>query len=70
MQRVIILPKLTTKEHLFVSRLVTFNETFASKTPGKQDYCILWHEASSGRKAPDAVSAFLQLVRQCNEGHI
>ena len=31
MQRVIVLPKLTTKEHLFVSSLVTFNETFASK---------------------------------------
>ena len=34
MQRVLVLPKLETKEHLFVSRLVTFNETFASKTPG------------------------------------
>ena len=45
MQRVIVLPKLTTKEHLFVSRLVTFNETLASKTPGKPDYCIFWHEA-------------------------
>ena len=31
MQRVLVLPKLTTKEHLFVSRLVTFNQTFASK---------------------------------------
>ena len=59
MQRVIVLPKLTTKEHLFVSRLVTFNETFASKTPGKPDYCILWHEAIAGRKAPDVASAFL-----------
>ena len=36
-QRVIVLAKLTTKEHLFVSRLVTFDETFASKTPGKPD---------------------------------
>ena len=70
MQRVIVLPKLTTKEHLFVSRLVTFNETFASKTPGKLDYCIHWHEAISGRKAPDLASAFLQLMRQCNEDHI
>ena len=34
MQRVLVLPKLDTKEHLFVSRLVTFNETFASKTKG------------------------------------
>ena len=70
MQRVIVLPKLTTKEHLFVSRLITFNETFASKTPGKPDYCILWHKAIAGRKAPDVASAFLQLIRQCNEDHI
>ena len=70
MQRVIVLPKLTTKEHLFVSRLVTFNETFASKTPGKPDYCILWHQAITGCKAPDVASAFLQLIRQCNEDHI
>ena len=59
MQRVIKLPKLTTKEHLFVRCLVTFNERFASKTPGKPDYCILWHEAIAGRKAHDVVSAFL-----------
>ena len=48
MQRVIVLPKLTNKEHLFVSRLVTFNETFASKTPGKPDHCIFCHEAIAG----------------------
>ena len=70
MQRVIVLPKLTTKEHLFVSHLVTFNETFASKTPGKPVYCILWHETIAGRKAPDVALAFLQLIRQCNEDHI
>ena len=70
MQRVIVLAKLTTKEPEFVSRLVTCNETFASKTPGKLDYCILWHEAIAGRKAPDVASAFLQLIRQCNEDHI
>ena len=70
MQRVVVLPKLTTKEHLFVSRLVTFNETFRSKTPGKQDYCILWYEAIAARKPPDVASLFLQLIRQCNEDHI
>ena len=70
MQRVIVLPKLTTKEHLFVSCLVTFNEKFASKTPGKLDYCILWHEPIAGRKTPDVASAFLQLIRHCNEDHI
>ena len=70
MQRFTVLPKLTTKERLFVSCLVTFNETFASKTPGKPDYCILWHQAIAGCKAPDVASAFLQLIRQCNEDHI
>ena len=70
MQRVIVLPKLTIKEHVFVSRLVTFNETFVSKTPGKSNYCILWHEAIASRKTRDVASAFLQLIRQCNEDHI
>ena len=31
MQKVLVLPVLTTKEHLFVSMLIVFNETFASK---------------------------------------
>ena len=70
MQRDIALPKLITIKHHFLSLLVTFNEICASKTPGKQDYYIFRHEASAGRKAPDAVSAFLQLIRQCNEDHI
>ena len=70
MQIVIVLPTLTTKGHLFVNRLVTFNETFASKTPGKPDYYILWHETIAGRKAPHVASAFLQLIRQCNEDRI
>ena len=70
MQRVIVLPKLTTKEHLSVSHLVSFNETFTSKTPGKPDHYIIWHEAIADRKAPDVASAFLQLIRQCNEDHI
>ena len=67
MQSVIVLAKLTTKEHPFVSRLATFNETFASKTPGKPDCCTLWHEAIADCKATDVASAFLQLIRQCNE---
>ena len=69
-QRAIVLPKLTINKHVFVRRLVTFNETFASKTPGKPNYCILWHETIASRKARDVASAFLQLIRQCNEDHI
>ena len=48
MQRVILLPKLPSKEHFFVSRLVVFNETFAALSDSP-DYCMLWHEAISGR---------------------
>ena len=44
MQKVIVLPKLTTKAHSFVSRLVTFNERFAPMNSEFPDYCILWHE--------------------------
>ena len=51
MQKVIVLPKLITNEHVFVSRLVTFNGTFASKTPGYPSYCVLWHEKNSGRES-------------------
>ena len=70
MQKVIVLPKLTTKEYVLVSGLVTFNETFVTKTIGKPDYCILWNEAITGRKGPNVTSAFPQLIRQCNEDHI
>ena len=45
MQRVTPLPKLKTKEHVFISRLVVFNETFSSLGQGDPDYMILWHEA-------------------------
>ena len=70
MHGVIVLRKFPSKEHSIVSHLVTFNETFAAKTPSKPDDCILWHEAITGLKAPDFVSAFLQLIRQCNKDHI
>ena len=62
MQKVVVLPKLTTKEHVFTSRLVTFNETFAAKSSGYQDYCVLWHEAISGRKAADVASSYIMLI--------
>ena len=64
MQKVIVLPKLTTKEHVFVSRLVTFNETFASKSPGYPSYCVLWHEEISGREASDVASAFIKVIKK------
>ena len=61
MQRVIVLPKLTTKEHVFVSRLVTFNKIFASKTPVNQTTAfsgILWQLL--------AVKHLMLLQRSCN----
>ena len=59
MQKVIILPKLTTKEHIFTSQLVCFNETFSAGESGASDYTVLWHEALNGRKAGDVTSAFV-----------
>ena len=47
MQRVILLPKLSTKESFFVSRLIVFNETFARMgADHESDYVVLWHEGS------------------------
>ena len=45
MQKVILLPKMTTKEHFFVSRLVVFNATFASMNE-EVDFAVLWHKGS------------------------
>lgn len=64
MQKVILLPKMTIKEHFFVSRLVVFNETFASvKEDG--DFVILWHEAISGRLGVDVASTYIKCVNLC-----
>ena len=64
MQKVILLPKLTVKEHFFVSRLVVFNETFASvKQDG--DYVLLWHEAISGRLGVDVASTYIRCINLC-----
>jgi len=38
---------------------VVFNESFASLTPDKPDYVILWHEALSGRLSGDVASAYI-----------
>ena len=61
MQKIILLPKLTIKQHFFVSRLVIFNETFASMD-GKNDMVILWHEGISGRNAADVTSAYVKCL--------
>ena len=43
MMKVFLLPKLTSKEHVFVSRMVIFNETFASLIQGKEHLAVLWY---------------------------
>lgn len=49
MQKVLIIPKMKTKNCCFVSRLVVFNENFAAlKT--NNNVCVIWHEGISGRQ--------------------
>ena len=69
MQKVILLPKLTTKEHFFTSRLVVFNETFA-RLDGKQDLVILWHEAIAGRLAQNVASSYIKCIAACEKENI
>ena len=64
MQKIIFLPKITLKEHFFVSRLVIFNETFASVKNNK-DFVILWHKAISGRLRVDVGSSYIKCANLC-----
>ena len=66
MHKVLVLPKLNTKEHVFVSRLVIFNETFASLNPNQPDFAVLRHEAISGRNAEDVASSYLKIIERCD----
>ena len=70
MQKIILLPKLTTKEHFFVSRLVVFNVTFASMTGTEDDHVILWHEAIAGRLAENVASAYIKCIEMCQHPNI
>ena len=69
MQKVVLLRKMTIKEHFFVSRLVVFNESFAS-VKEDCDYTILWHEGISGRKATDVASAFVKCINTSGKDHV
>lgn len=66
MQKILILPKMTIKKSVFVSRLVVFHETFANLQAGKENKCVLWHEAIRGRNGPDVVSAFYNVLKRLN----
>ena len=69
MQKVILIPKLTTKEHFFTPRLIAYNETFARLSSGT-DLCVLWHEAVSGRDAAQVASAYIKAVKSSGKKHI
>ncbi len=46
----------------FVSRLVVFNETFASISNDKPDYVIIWHEGVAGRLAGNVAGSFIKCI--------
>lgn len=55
MQKVVLLPRMPdVKETFFISRLITYNETFAymQKKNGRHHF-ILWHEGIADRRAED-----------------
>lgn len=62
LQKIIMLPRLDSfKSAIFCPRLVAYNETFVllKKYIGTNSvYAVAWHEAISGRKQEDLVSAF------------
>lgn len=72
LMKVLVLPILPQKEAIFVSRLVTYNETFSLLVPQKPHIkdakrdsdirdgqaAILWHEGAAGRNGEDICSAF------------
>ena len=58
-KKIIFLPKMTLKEHIFVS-----NEIFASvKEDG--DLVILWHKNISGRLGENVTSSYKKCVNLC-----
>lgn len=66
MQRILILLFLKSKRAFFTSRLVCFNETFASLS-GSAHYSILWHEGIARRNAEDVTSAFASFIMNHSE---
>lgn len=66
MQKILILPKMSTKNSYFVSRLVVMNETFASLKNGGKNYCVLWHEATNSRGAAEVASTYYKIISTAN----
>jgi hypothetical protein len=76
LQKVILLPVMPQiKEAVFVSRLITFNLTFApiNKQSPDSATCIVWHEGHAGQEASnivDAILTFMKNERDCQHFHI
>lgn len=63
LQKVIMLPRMDTfKIAVFTQRIIAFNQTFApvGKKHKENPLAVVWHEAITGRKKEDIVSAFYQ----------
>nr|CAI5839242.1 unnamed protein product [Callosobruchus analis] len=54
------MPKI--KDSFFNSRLILFNETFASLAKDNNRICVLWHEAIAGRRTEDVACAFPKVL--------
>ena len=70
LQKVILLPRLPGyKSAIFTPRLITFNQTFAplggKKSSSRRPLGVIWHAATSGRKAEDITSTF-HLRKSCS----
>lgn len=65
LQKVLLLPTIYgSKDTIFTSRLVFFNQTFAPIAKNEQPvYCYLWHEGIQGRGADDMTSAIMNFIK-------
>uniref|UniRef100_A0A6P7FDY5 Uncharacterized protein LOC114328408 n=1 Tax=Diabrotica virgifera virgifera TaxID=50390 RepID=A0A6P7FDY5_DIAVI len=53
------------KDVFFTSRLVVFNEVFASlKKKSSSNYSVVWHEAFGGRDASNIIDAIYALIKE------
>ena len=66
MQKILLIPKLPTKDYFFSRKLILFNETFADINPKSgNSYCFLWTEDHSGRKAKNIATTYVEFVIRC-----
>lgn len=64
LQKVLLLPIMPgNKDVFFTSRLVIFNEVFASlQKKSNNNYSVIWHEAFGGRDASNIIDAIYALI--------